>query len=124
MAGHLDTTFDLLRAWDFTTLYEKSYFILVHVALLLLGIYSIKNRIFDSKQRPRPCSPLGAPELPSDIGREKTSSRKELSLIDEQDLSWAKELATWLIKDSYVAEAINTWKSKMNARLLHNTTKV
>ena len=124
MTGQMETAFDLLRAWDFTNIYEKSYFILVHFALLLLGIYSIKNRIFGGKARLRPSSPssLSAQCLKDD--NDRTAGSQESSCKQDMDLKWASETAYWLLKDSYASDTINTWRSKMNVRLLQNMNEV
>lgn len=124
MLREMETAFNLLRAWDSTTLYEKSYFILVHFALLLLGIYSIKNRIFGGRQKRRPTSlPSSTAQLlPNDSAQGSKSQESNFKL--ERDLIWAKELASWILKNSYANDAISNWKSKINGRLLHNMSKV
>ena len=123
MDGKMETTFNLLRAWDFTNLYEKSYFIFVHFVLLLLGIYSIKSRLFGSKARVRPSSPPGQ-HFNNDQVNGKPAVNHESSCRPEREIKWATETASWLLKDSYANDAVTTWKSKMNARLLQNMAKV
>ena len=122
MEGQIETTFDLLRAWDFTNLYEKSYFILVHFALLLLGIYSIKSRMSGWKARVRP-SPSHQRYTSGEVNG-KPSGSQEARCMSGKDVIWAKETASWLLRNSCANDALNTWKSKMNARLLQNMSKV
>ena len=120
----MEATFNVLRDWDFTTALEKSYFILVHIALLLLGIYSIKNLIFgDSRSKVRPASPLSQCSSNSQVNQKKDGSKERDSRSD-RDIAWAKDIASWFLNDLYSSDTINTWKAKMNARLLQNMTKV
>ena len=120
----METTFNILRDWDFTTALEKSYFILVHIALLLLGIYSIKNLICgDNKTKARPASPLSQCSSNCQVNGKKDGNKQKDSKSD-RDIVWAKEIASWFLNDLYSSDTINTWKAKMNARLLQNMTKV
>eukprot|EP00795_Rhopilema_esculentum_P016410 gene16410-7816_t len=118
MDGQVEISFDILRAWELTNLYEKAYFFSVHVLLLFLGIYSIRKRACNSRARPSSTTATGSGD--DHVARKSAGSTDKIKSQDGRNFIWANQLALWLLKNStsYVNNTFDAWRSKMNGRLL------
>ena len=120
----MEISFDILRAWELTNLYEKAYFFSVHVLVLFLGIYSIRKRACSIRARP---SSTTATESGDDhVARKNAGSTDKIKSEDGRNFTWANQLSLWLLKNStsYVNNTFDAWRSKMNGRLLSTTIDV
>lgn len=128
MAEQLEEgSFDILRAWEFTNYWEKAYFLSVHLVLLMVGVYLIRSKILGRQSKRRPISPSAAGDLvnKSGSGRKSQSGQPQYEISDQMGITWANETANWLLTFGSTAnETLETWKSKINGRLLQNMSKV